>query len=264
MITEKETQTKSSPDIENLVKAAYSHAATGEFVTQKYLGFLSDEYKSDLRKMLFATSLCSDDINVSTDFRKVLTRPFSMGGLGGLPYSGFTGMVAYAHHIPDDGDAFIFYGPHIGITDTGELGRMIRPGQSKLSNSCGALMLALERMQQKEEVYVPHIVEHDYQQMVLENTLMPFKHEIVSAADPKKEITEKAYYKIHKQINRLVRMSKTEFACKRIFLLGGIIINTSPGYHDYVDIRNFAVYDVADLDEISPKSILQSEAFKSL
>ncbi|WP_080053967.1 hypothetical protein [Spirosoma aerolatum] len=250
--------------IERLVQAAYPNAATGESVTQKYLGFLADEYKSDLTKMLFATSLCSDDINVSTDFRKVLSRPFSMGGLGGFPFSGFTGMVAFAHHIPDDGDAFIFYGPHIGITDSGELGRMIRPGQSKLSNSCGALMLALERMQQTEEVYVPHVVDYDYQQMLLENTLMPFKHEIVNAEDPKKEITEKAYFKIHKQINRLVRMSKQEFACNRIFLLGGIIINTSPGYHDYVDIRSFTVYNVSDLEAINPTSILNSKAFKEL
>lgn len=250
--------------IESMVKKAYPNAATGAWVTQKYLGFLADEYKADLKKMLFATSLCSDDINVSTDFRKVLARPFTMGGLGGLPYSGFTGMVAYSHHIPDDGDAFIFYGPHIGMTDTGELGRLIRPGQSKLSNSCGALMLALERMQQQEEVYVPHVVAHDYQQMVLENTLMPFKHDILSAEDPKKEITEKIYHNIHKQINQLVRMAKAEFVCKRIFLLGGVIINTSPVFNDYVDIRNFMVYNIADLEEIYPTSILQSEAFKSL
>ncbi len=255
---------EANSNIESLVQAEYPNAATGEFVTQKYLTFLSDEYKSDLNKMLFATSLCSDDINVSTDFRKVLTRPFSMGGLGGLPYSGFTGMVAFAHHIPDNGDAFIFYGPHIGISDTGELGRMRRPGQKKLTNSCGALMLALESMMQTDEVYVPHIVEHDYQQKVLENTLMPFKHEILSAEDSRKEITEKAYYKIHKQVTRLVHMSKGEFSCKRIFLLGGIIINTSPGFHDYVDIRDFVVFNVADLEEINPISILKSEAFKSL
>ena len=230
-------------DIDSLVQVEYPNALTGEYVTQKYLNFLTDEYNSNFEKMLFATSLCSDDINVSTDFRQVLAHPFSMGGLGGLPHSGFTGMVAFAHHIPDGGDAFIFYGPHIGISDEGELGRMIRPGQKKLTNSCGALMLALERMQRTEEVYVPHLVAYDYQQIVLENTLMPFKHEIITAKNPKKEITEKAYYKTDKQINRLVKMSKEEFICKRIFMLGGIVINTSPDYHDYVDVRNFMMYN---------------------
>ncbi|MDR7211439.1 hypothetical protein [Flavobacterium piscis] len=59
----------------------YPNAATGESVTNKYLYFLEKEYQSDLKKMLFATSLCSDDVNVSADFRKVLARPFTMGGL---------------------------------------------------------------------------------------------------------------------------------------------------------------------------------------
>ena len=43
--------------------------------------------------------------------------------------------------------AFIFYGPHIGITDQGELGKMYRPRMEEKGNSCGALMLALSRFQ---------------------------------------------------------------------------------------------------------------------
>ncbi len=41
--------------------------------------------------------------------------------------------------------------PHIGISDEGELGKIIRPGQSALSNSCGALMLALNRLESDSE-----------------------------------------------------------------------------------------------------------------
>ena len=245
----------------------YPNAKTGEEVTENYLYLLSKEYKTNLKKMLFATSVCSDDVNISTDFRRVLSRPFTMGGLGGLPYSGFTGMVAYSHHIPDGGDGFIFYGPHIGITDEGELGKMQRIGQSRLTNSCGALMLALERFQQKatpEEVYVPHNVEYDYQQTLLEQMLMPFKHEIVTAKNPKKAITDTAYFKIHKQVSRLVKMTLNHFECERVFLLGGVIINTSEGIHDYVDVRNFQVIDTKSSEVYSPVSILETEAFKNL
>jgi len=135
-------------EMEKHIKKFYPDAQSGAEVTEAYLQFLQNEYHADLTQMLFATSLCCDDINVSTDFRKVLTRPFTMGGLGGLPYAGFTGMVAYAHHVPDSGEAFIFYGPHIGITDDGELGKMRRPGQQHLTNSCGALMLSLQRLQE--------------------------------------------------------------------------------------------------------------------
>lgn len=243
----------------------YPNAETGESVTSKYLSFLEKEYQSNLTKMLFATSLCSDDVNVSTDFRKVLARPFSMGGLGGLPYSGLTGMVAFAHHIPDGGDAFIFYAPHIGISDRGVLGEMRRPGQRKLTNSCGALMLGLERLQQQSEVYVPINSELDYQQILLERTVMPYKQRILQANNPKKEITEVFYEEIHKKIQLLVKMSKKEFACKRIFLLGGIIINTSPEFNDMVDVRNFQVINTNEIeDEAFDISILETPAFKDL
>lgn len=243
----------------------YPNAETGSVVTTKYLDFLEKEYQADLTKMLFATSLCSDDVNVSTDFRKVLTRPFTMGGLGGLPYSGLTGMVAFAHHIPDGGDAFIFYGPHIGISDHGLLGEMRRPGQRKLTNSCGALMLGLERLQQQNEVYVPINSELDYQQILLERTIMPYKQRILEAQNSKKEITEVFYEEIHKKIQLLVKMSKNEFACKRIFLLGGIIINTSPEFNDMVDVRNFQVVNTNEIeDEPFDISILETPAFKDL
>jgi hypothetical protein len=243
----------------------YPNAETGENVTNKYLNFLEKEYQSDLAKMLFATSLCSDDVNVSTDFRKVLARPFTMGGLGGLPYSGLTGMVAFAHHIPDGGDAFIFYGSHIGITDDGELGKMRRPGQSKLTNSCGALMLGLERLQQQSEVYVPINSEIDYQQILLERTVTPYKQRILEAENPKKEITEVFYEEIHKKIQLLVKMSKKEFPCERIFLLGGIIINTSPEFNDMVDVRNFQVININEIEDKSfDISTLETAAFKDL
>lgn len=90
-----------------------------------YPGRIQIQYELDISKVLMATSVCSDDINVpSTTFFNVLFGSFIMGGLGGLPFSGQTGMTAFAHHIPDEGSAFIFYGPHIVITLEGDLGKM--------------------------------------------------------------------------------------------------------------------------------------------
>lgn len=252
------------PTIDALVKKEYPNARTGEEVTETYLGFLEDEYRADLKKMLFATSLCSDDINVSTDFRKVLSRPFTMGGLGGLPYAGFTGMVAYGHHIPDSGDAFIFYGPHIGMTDIGKLGKMRRPGQASESNSCGALMLALNRISQVEDTWVPQNVEYDYQQTLLERTVMPFKHEIVSSDNPIKAITDVTYRNINRQIHFLVERARDEFRTDRVFLLGGVIINTSPDHHDYVDIRTFEMVEVKNHHPVTTESLLDSDAIHNL
>ncbi len=253
-------------NIEEKVFRHYPSAKTGADITENYLNLLEKEDKTDLKKMLFATSVCSDDVNVSTDFRRVLSRPFTMGGLGGLPYSGFTGMVAFSHHIPDGGDAFIFYGPHVGITEEGELGRMIRIGQKRLTNSCGALMLALERFQKGDDAdtYVPQSVYYDYQQVQLEHSLMPFKYEISTSENPKKAITDFTYLTIDTQIKKLVKMSLREFQCERIFLLGGVIINTSEKFNDYVDVRNFDVIDAKNAKQFEPISILELVAFQNL
>ena len=245
-------------DIDKIIKKEYPNARSGDQVTEKYLGYLEDKYSVQLENTLFATSLCSDDINLSTDFEKVLKRPFTMGGLGGLPCSGITGMAAFGHHIPDNGEALIFYGPHIGITDIGVLGKMKRPGQAKESNSCGALNLALSRMQESDS-YIPVGLDCDHQQIQLERTVIPFKERILKAENPIKEITEVTYQNINRQIHFLIDKAKNEIKAERIFLLGGIVINTSEGYHDYVDVRNFEVIDLRAENQLQAENILSFE-----
>jgi hypothetical protein len=247
------------------VLRAYPNAQTGEHITDTYLAYLEDEYRSDLKRMLFATSLCSDDVNVSTDFRRVLKRPFTMGGLGGIPFTGYTGMVAFAHHIPDGGDAFIMYGPHIGITEDGQLGKMRRRGQAHETSSCGALQLALARI--KDGTQSPFSSEDpvlDYQQLLLEELLSSHREQILMANDPIKEVTDITYTIIHEKILKLVMLAREEFNCERLFALGGIIVNTAPDMSDYVDVKHFEVFHMDDLKEKKPVSILRNENFKRI
>ena len=168
-----------------------------------------------------------------------------MGGLGGVPFAGQTGMTAFAHHIPDDGSAFIFYGPHVGITIDGQLGKMYRPLQEEPGNSCGALMLALSRFQ--DPMYQPKLNEDDYQQMKLEEYLLPFREEILNSDCPIKAITNAAYHVINKKLHQHIRACKDEFNVDKITLLGGIIINTDYGLDDYFQVKNFELIDLKSL-----------------
>lgn len=225
---------------DEVVKANFPNALDAKDTSIHYLGKMQLEYKIDISKVLMATSVCSDDINVpSTTFFNVLFGPFNMGGLGGLPFSGQTGMTAFAHHIPDEGSAFIFYGPHIGITIDGELGKMHRPRQEETGNSCGALMLALSRLEDKD--YKPVINDDDYQQMKLEESLLPYRDEILKSDSPEKAITEATFKIINEKIYEYVKTCKEEFHVDRVTLLGGIVINTDYGMDDYFDARNFEV-----------------------
>ncbi|WP_299522975.1 hypothetical protein [Winogradskyella sp.] len=225
---------------DDLVKAEFPGAMDAKDTSIHYLGKMQLEYKIDISKVLMATSVCSDDINVpSTTFFNVLFGPFIMGGLGGLPFAGQTGMTAFAHHIPDGGSAFIFYGPHIGVTLDGELGKMYRPRQEETGNSCGALMLALNRFEDSK--YKPVLNDDDYQQMKLEESLLPYRDDILNSDNPQKAITEATYKIIDKKVHDHIKTCKDEFHVDRVTLLGGIIINTDYGLDDYFAVRNFEV-----------------------
>jgi hypothetical protein len=212
----------------------------------KYLGLLQNGHQIDISKMLMATSLCSDDMNIpSTSFFRVILGPFFLGGLGGLPFAGKTGMSAFAHHIPDAGTGLIFYGPHIGVTLDEELGRMYRPRQENSGYCCGALMMALQRFRDAD--FQPAVDPTDYQQTTLEQTLFPDREEILSDPHPERAITEKAFQAIDQQIHDLIHRTKAEFKVDRIALLGGVIINTDYGVDDYFDLRNFEVISTRHL-----------------
>ena len=228
---------------DRVVKGFFPKAMDAKDTSIHYLGKMQIEHKLDISRVLMATSVCSDDINVpSTTFFNVLFGPFIMGGLGGLPFAGQTGMTAFAHHIPDEGSAFIFYGPHIGITLDGELGKMYRPRQEDTGNSCGALMLALSRLQDPN--YAPVINDDDYQQMKLEESLLPYRDTILKEEHQAKAITEAAYKVIDQKVHDHLRTCKDEFHVDKVTLLGGIIINTDYGLDDYFDARNFEVIDL--------------------
>ncbi|SEI75557.1 hypothetical protein SAMN05192553_101126 [Cyclobacterium xiamenense] len=231
---------------DEIVKKEFPNARDAKDTSIHFLGKMQIEHQLDVSKILMATSVCSDDINVpSTTFFNVLFGPFVMGGLGGVPFVGKTGMTAYAHHIPDEGSAFIFYGPHIGITLDGELGKMFRPRMEEKGNSCGALMLALDRLQ--HDGYTPIVNDDDYQQMKLEESLLPFRAEILASENPPKAITEATYGIIDNKIRQYLKTCKDEFHADKVTLLGGIIINTDYGLDDYFDARNFEVIDLKSL-----------------
>lgn len=231
---------------EKIVKEYYPDAIVTKDVLVKYMGKMIDE---DIHssKVLLATSLCSDDINSkSTGFFNVFYGPFCMGGLAGLPFAGKTGMLAFAHHIPDGGAGFIFYGPHIGVTLEGELGKLYRPRVEKKGESCGALMLALNRFREIED-YQPEFSADDYQQCTLEAELLPFKDKILSAPNQMQAITEYTYQLIYQKIHDYLKATKDEFHVEKIVLLGGIVINTEFGVDDYFEVRNFELIEIKTL-----------------
>jgi hypothetical protein len=52
-----------------------------------------------------------------------------MGGLGGIPFIGRVGFGAVSAHVPHNGNLFILFAPHVGVTPDGKIGQYAREGQ---------------------------------------------------------------------------------------------------------------------------------------
>jgi hypothetical protein len=105
---------------------------------------------------LFGSSVCPDEINskpgksLAAAMQAALTDQnglFTLGGLGGIPFVGISGLKAFMSHTPDKGKVVIMYGPHIGISDDGVAGKVERLGRAGVSGSCGAALGALKVIQ---------------------------------------------------------------------------------------------------------------------
>lgn len=240
-------------NVEFQVRSHYPQALPATAFRRKIVSWLEQELGLGLAHVLLATSVCADDIVFATDVAGVETRQptrrlsgvFGMGGLAGLPFAGKTGMTAFAHHVPDDGAACIFYGSHIGMTDAGELGKVLRLGQHDESPACGALGVAIRHLQTPG--YEPVLDHDDAQVALLEHRLMPYTAQILAAPNPMQAASEAVYTIIHDLIYRYVAEVKGQFTCERIALIGVVIINTSPEHEDYIDLRDAAVLRLADL-----------------
>lgn len=229
-------------DITPVVKQFYPDAVPLESLMHSVVQSIFNEYDYTPNQILLANSICSDDINsleYPAEARQMLG-PFELGGLNGFPFTGLTGMAAFASHVPDDGAVMIFYGPHIGVTNHGKAGRVTRPGQNKESTCCGAAALALSRINEPAKSD-----ELDYQQRYLEKLMKDNKHRIHSAGNPEMEAAEIFYEANEKRLMELIH--KTDFTGNHIFLIGGIIINCRQKFGSFISLRNNSVLEARSL-----------------
>src|SRR5438034_242895 len=73
---------------------------------------------------ILGVSTCADELErrIETHFAKHWHEGFVLSGLAGFPFTNSTGMSAYSSHAPENGNLFIIYCPHIGISKDNILG----------------------------------------------------------------------------------------------------------------------------------------------
>lgn len=191
----------------------------------------------DPKKVLVANSVCSDDVNsmqFSIPEGKMLGTSH-LGGLGGFPFTGLTGLKAFADHMPEDGALLIYYGPHIGITKNGVIGKIHRAGQSHDSDCCDATHHALKKIREAHKL--PTVF--DFQEDMITELFKKNKKRILDAPHHIQEATEVMFEAIDKRLRLLISKSKDAFKGKHLILVSAVFINVDEGQEACVANRVF-------------------------
>ena len=226
-----------------VVRKFFPNALPTEETVNRLLDILKEEFELYPHQIMLADSICSDDVNTMEYPQRAyqMLGPFKMGGLNGFPFTGLTGMSAFAHHVPEDGAVFIYFAPHIGITRDGIIGEINRVGQHKPSACCGAAKAALAKLL-GNKIEANLITDLDYQQNNIEQIFYKQKDRIINASEPLLEATRVMYEAIESRIDILAE--KTEYPCQFLILMGGILIN---GDHDMGSFNACQRFELVEL-----------------
>jgi hypothetical protein len=140
---------------------------------------------------------------------------------------GKTGFTAFSHHVPDDGHVVILFGPHVAISEAGELGKYLRHGQHKHSTACGAVLAAYNAALSGD---LGEFDAHDVQQSFLKDRISKKLGSIGAAENPLRALMYEAYYCVEEALKKIVNHN---FGSGRLVLIGGIQINLPEPYEDH-------------------------------
>jgi Limiting CO2-inducible proteins B/C beta carbonyic anhydrases len=235
-----------------IIRQYYHDAITTIDGVNRLIDFVEETLDLEPGQVMLADSICSDDVNSIQYPARAheFLGPFKMGGLDGFPFTGLTGMGAFASHVPDDGAVFVYYGPHVGVSKSGAFGEIHRIGQSKNSGCCGAAKGALNKLL-NGQITAGNVTDMDYQMNTIEQILLKEKERVLSAAIPLKEATEVIYEAIDRRIEELV--AATQYNCRYVILMGAILINSDSDMGSFNCARKF---DVINLKTNERQSLL--------
>lgn len=233
-----------------IMRRFYPNAISTIDNVNKLIDYVEEVLDLEPASIMLADSICSDDVNsIQYPARaQEFLGPFKMGGLDGFPFTGLTGMGAFASHVPDEGAVMIYYGPHIGISKNGKLGEIHRHGQQDASSCCGAAKAALNKLQQGM-IVEGNVTELDYQMNTIEQILLGQQDRILRAENPLFEATEVIYEAIDKRVNELV--ARTSYNCRYVILVGAIHINSDTDMGSFTATRRFDVINLSTNERVS-------------
>lgn len=218
--------------------SSFPQAYKAEDVARRAKRMLVNRYGFTDDNTVYGESTCPDEINhteqslghfLSEDWGE----RFQMGGIGGCPFVGKAGFDALLSHAPDNGNVLIMFGPHVGISPEGQVGKYVRAGQQRCSTACGAAIAAFEAGMTGD---MADQGDKDIEQSFLKQAIGKQAHAISKAEVPMAELAYRTYQVVEGMMMELMHgigksCSSTSF--KQIVLLGGIQINMPSPHHEH-------------------------------
>lgn len=235
---------KAPDEIELKIREEFPGAMRMSVFADTMIRYVGKKYGVQPASMLLGTSTCVDDIIYTKDFHAhpEIKGPFHLGGLAGLPFTGISGLEAFAHHIPEEGAMILLVEPHIGISAQKGWGTVLRHGQEEASSCCGALIGAINSLAGGS--LTGEITEEDYQEDKIGAIALRHGDEIKKASLPSLAFTRIMSAEAEEQIMSYVSKVKLSHI-RYIFIITGVLINTDFQYADYQYVEHFMVFDVA-------------------
>merc|ERR1711953_309010 len=210
---------------------------------------LQVKYGFTNRNTLYGQSIGADEANhitgeLADQMRHCWGHVFNLGGLGGIPFVGKTGFTAFSHHVPDNGNLLILYGPNIGVSPQGELGKLLRDGQTSLSATCSSAIDAYEAVLRGDQI--PTGPTHDMMTH-LKRALVGKTDSIKNADQPMAALVRQMFELSDKTMRDIINFG---YGDGWLALLGGIHINlSSPLSSVFLPLKfTIAKKDAAEVD----------------
>lgn len=132
-----------------------------------------------------------------------------------------------ASHIPDDGNCVLVYGPHVGVDNDGNVGKIDRRGKSKSGTCCGSAVAATKYLQQvvsgQGDIMPPPSAALDAQQTFVSNFLLPYASEITESREPMVTLPYVTFRPIDNMMKNIVAKASSKVGENgKIAMLGGL------------------------------------------
>ena len=249
-----------NPAFDKLLKTFFPFALSNKDLESRVVGALAKKgFTGD--NTLLATSLCCDELarRLEHDFVRIYGNNFNLGGLSGFPFAGNTGFGAMAAHIPDNGNCLLVYGPHVGISKDGVIGKVERQGIALVDTCCGSAVAAsnyLKNITEGSATVTTKIQSFtDFQQGAVQELILPHGKRLMEAKDRMLELPYALYESQDLLMGDIVQAGKRGLK-KGTALLGGIQINTGPATMDYFHPIRFDFMDsTGTIEDLLPELV---------